>query len=63
MDVKLFKTIGSWVVAIIISGLCVAFFLKVLHFALEVIFSGAFIITILIIALPIYVIVRKKLFK
>ena len=63
MNIRTLKTIGSWVVAIVISVIFVSLFLKMLQFGLHLLFELAFIIIILIFALPIFVIVRKKLFK
>jgi hypothetical protein len=60
---KTFKIIASWAVAIIIALVFMSLILSMLRLAFSVIFNLSLIIVVLLMALPIFVIIRKKLFK
>lgn len=63
MNPKKWKTIISWILAFAVSIVVFRIFLGLLGLAFAVMFNFIFIITIIILALPLYVIIRKKLFK
>jgi hypothetical protein len=56
---KILSAVFAIIAAIIILGLLI----KLLGFALDLLFGFVFIVIILILALPLYVIIKKKLFK
>ena len=60
---NLFKIIISWAIAIFIAGLFFSLFLAAMGIAFKILFQLAYIILIVVIALPLFVIIRKKLFK
>ncbi len=53
----------SAVFAIITAAVILGLLIKILGFALDLLFSFVFVIFIIIIATPLYVIIKKKLFK
>ena len=60
---KTIKIIASWAVAIIIALVFMSLILSMMRLAFSVIFNVSLIIVVLLMALPLFVIIRKKLFK
>jgi hypothetical protein len=59
----MFKTIISAIAAILIAGAVFSLFLQVMHWAWSLLWELSVIIVIIIFALPIFVIFKKKIFK
>lgn len=63
MDTKIFKVIASWAVAIFIAFIFMSLLLTVMKLAISAIMNLGVIILLLLMALPLYVIIRKKMFR
>jgi hypothetical protein len=63
MDTKKLKTIAAWVIAIIIAFIFMSLALTVMRLAISAIFNIGIIVLLLIMALPLYVIIRRSLLK
>lgn len=57
------KKILSWITAIVVAGIIMRILWIALGFAVVVFFKLVNLILIFIIAIPLYILVRKKLFK
>ena len=60
---RAFKTIISLVIALFIAGIFMSLLLTVMRLALSVLFEFSILVVVIIMALPLYVIIRKKLFR
>ncbi len=60
---ELFKKIAAFVLAIVLVAVMAGLFLKLLGIAFKILLEFVFIVLIIIIALPIYVIIKKKFFN
>ena len=58
-----FKIIISWVIALFIASIFMSLLLTVMRLALSVLFEFSILVIVFIMALPLYVIIRKKLFR
>lgn len=57
------KAVLSWILAIIIAGILVVFFWKLMVGAAKIMLTLVMLVPILIIAIPIYVLIRKKFIR
>jgi len=57
------KTILSWIIAIFVAGIIMRILWIALGFAVVVFFKLINIFLILIIAIPLYIVIKKKLFN
>ncbi len=57
------KNVLSALVAVFIAIVAISLFVKIIGAALHVLFNLVFIVIIFIVALPLYIIIKKKLFK
>jgi hypothetical protein len=67
LDKKTFKNIISWVIAIIVSFIVIRMAIRIIFltfsFALDLVSIIAIGIPVLILSVPVYMLVRKKLLK
>lgn len=59
----MFKKVISAIFAIIAAAIILGLIVKIMGFALQLLFGFIFLVVIIAVALPLYIVIKNKLFK